>query len=86
MPQMAKILHDEYPELNIPHEKTLNEVVIARAEYDPTFKYIVLNLDRHREPDNRSSKVLLGEEFRDPHQSLLGTASFLISRGKRNPN
>ena len=86
VPQMAKILHDEYPELNIPHEKTLNEVVIARAEYyDPTFKF-VLNLDRRRELDNRSSKVLLGKEFRDPHQSLLDTASFLISRGKRNPN
>ena len=84
VPQMAKILHDEYPELNIPHEKTQSRVVIARAEYDPSFRYIVLNLDRRRELDNCSSKALLGKEFRDPHQSLLDTASFLISRGKRN--
>ena len=84
VPQMAKILHDEYPELSIPHKKTVNEEVVARAEYDPAFRYIVLNLDRRRELDNCSSKALLGKEFRDPRQSLLDTASFLISRGKRN--
>ena len=42
VPQMAKILHDEYPELSIPHKKTVNEEVVARAEYDPSFKYIEL--------------------------------------------
>lgn len=78
IPEMAQILSDAYPDQNISTKSTPSWLVRLKALYDPSLRYVVMNLDRRRELSNLQSRELLGIDFRDAKDSLLETADYLI--------
>ena len=83
-PEIAQLLHDAYPSLQIPTHVASNDVVRRKAMDDLSYKYIVANLDKRRILSNQQSRDILGmTEYRDPRQSFLETAELLLSHHKQ---
>jgi len=80
IPQMAHILAQAYPSLNICCDVASNDAIQALAEKDPSLRYVLSNLDRQRLLDNSASCHCLGMDYRhsDMHASLLETADYLM--------
>lgn len=78
IPEMAQILSDAYPERHICTKRAPNWLIRFKALSDPSFRYVVVNLDRRRELSNRQSREILGIDFRDARESLLETADYLV--------
>lgn len=79
VPEMARMLHDAYPDRNIPYERASNDVIRAKAMTNPSYRYVVVNLDKRRILSNKRSCQLLDIKFRDPRDSLLETAEYLLA-------
>lgn len=79
VPEMARILHDTYPDKDIPYEKASNEAIQKKAIENPSYRYVVLNLDKRRVLSNEKSCHILGIQYRDPRESLLETAEYLLA-------
>jgi dihydroflavonol-4-reductase len=82
VPEMAQILNEAYPELHICTRPASNWSIRFKALSDPSFRYVVVNLDRRRELSNTQSRELLGINFRDAKESLLETADYLVKNDK----
>lgn len=78
IPEMAQILSDAHPDQNISTRSAPSWLIRLKALYDPSLRYVVMNLDRRRELSNAQSSELLGIEFRDAKDSLLETADYLV--------
>ena len=79
IPEMAQILSDAHPDQNISTKSAPSWLIRLKALYDPSLRYVVMNLDRRRELSNAQSSELLGIEFRDAKDSLLETADYLVN-------
>lgn len=78
IPEMAQILSDAYPDRNISTKSAPSWLIRLKALYDPSLRYVAMNLDRRRELSNAQSRELLGIDFRDAKDSLLETADYLV--------
>lgn len=82
IPEMAQILSEAYPDLHICTRRASNWWIRFKALSDPSFRYVVVNLDRRRELSNTQSREILGIDFRDAKESLLETADYLVKKDK----
>lgn len=79
IPEMAHILNEVYPEQHITSKRAPSWLIRFKAQFDPSLRYVVTNLDRRRELSNVQSHELLGIDFRDAKESLLETADHLVT-------
>ena len=80
IPKMAKLLHDAHPERNIVFAKAPHWAIREKALHDPSFHYLLINLDKRRELRNDRTRELLGINFWDARVSLLETADNFIAK------
>lgn len=80
IPEMAEILSEAYPDRNISTRRAPNWLIRFKSLFDPSLRYVVVNLDRRRELSNTQSREILGIEFRDARESLLETADYLVNK------
>lgn len=77
LPEMAQLLQDNFPKRNICTQKANSLMVRLKALFDPSLRYVAVNLEKRRELDNSMSVQVLGIDFRDPRQSLVETGAYL---------
>jgi dihydroflavonol-4-reductase len=80
--EMAEAISGAIPDLRIPTRQAPDLMVRLIGFFDPTVRSIVPGLGLRREFDTTPARDLLDIVFRDPKESVIDSARWLVGQGR----